>query len=430
MDARIRLTKFQSSILNSLLDSFESSSMTSLDQFRRRLPAVKPTVAIKNYYDPSCSIDQIDELHRDAELLEKYGDISLVWDEQHFTIKKIKLNIDHLDEIYRLIGRKKPDDTISEYVNIYKEFPVDEDNKIIKQYCSDQIAKLSDRKAPQKSINEIVVFLNALRAVLLNREETLERVFSMRLFNIQKLRDASAAIGIKSASKLFSSIKPGLVRVLERYGDYTEVLEQARTDTEKAHLILNRHSIVQNMTEVYVKGDGVLIFDNGDCINTHSEEPTPLFSNKLEHLIRVEIKATKVITIENETNFEVMTDKNAFLIYVSGYHKTGQNVLIQSIHRDNDHIVEWLHFGDLDPWGFDILTNLKKRSGIPFKPWKMGKEEYLDGCYANIRLPLTNKDLEKIDFMLAKGSEYSDMLQLMKSQGYKFEQEIFPSIQQ
>lgn len=428
MDARIKLTEYQRNILNALLDSYESSSMTSLEQFRHRPPAIKPSAAVRNYDAASCPIDVIEDFHRDAELLEQYGDIMLVWENRGYTLKKIKLNIDHLDEVYRILGRKKKDDGLSDYAEVYRRFSESTEEPVIRQYCLEQIAAVNAGKKPQKNPDEIVIFLIALQEVLRNKEEVYERIFSIKLFDIPEFQAACARVGVKSATKLFGSLKSGIVKVLENYGNYDEITEQAESGSEKASMILCSHYIVPNMSMVLIKGNGLLIFDNGDSIRTHAEEITPVFSNKLEHLAMAKINAKRVITVENKTNFLMMSEKNAFIIFVSGYHKTGQQKLVQAIYSNNNHISEWLHFGDLDPWGFDILKKLKSKTKVPFVPWRMGEQEYLDSDYANVRIPLSAKDITKIHNMIANGSEYKDMLLLMEKHGYKLEQEKISQI--
>ncbi len=427
MDARIKLTEYQRDILNALLDSYESSSMTSLEQFRHRPPAIKPTAAVKNYYVASCPIDVIDDFHRDVELLEKYGDVVLVWENRGYTLKKIKLNIDHLDTIYCLLNRAKVCDSTSDYINLYDRFSETSDEPVIVKYCEEQAAGIKDGKKPQKSPDDTLIFLIALREVLRNKEEVYERIFSLKLFDIPEFRDACARVGVKSATKLFGSLKSGIARVLERYGDYLEITEKATSESEKANMILCSHLIVPNMSQILIKGEGVLVFDNGDIIRTHSDEITPVFSNKLSHLVSANIESDCVITVENKTNFLMMPDGNAFIMFLSGYHKSGQQKLISAIH-DSNHVSKWLHFGDLDPWGFDILEKLKNRTSTPFAPWKMGEAEYLDENYANVRLPLTTNDINKLHNMINAGSEYSDMLRLMETHGYKLEQEKISQI--
>jgi len=428
MDARIKLTEYQRNILNALLDSYESSSMTSLEQFRHRPPAIKPSAAVRNYDATSCPIDVIEDFHRDAELLEQYGDIMLVWENRGYTLKKMKLNIDHLDEVYRILGRKKKDDGLSDYAEVYRRFSESTEEPVIRQYCLEQIAAVNEGKKPQKSPDEIVIFLIALQEVLRNKEEVYERIFSIKLFDIPEFQAACARVGVKSATKLFGSLKSGIVKVLEKYGNYADITEHAETESEKINMILCSHMIVPNMSMVLIKGNGLLIFDNGDSIRLHAEEITPVYSRKLDHLVLAKTKAHRVITVENKTNFLMMNKDDSFVVFVSGYHKSGQQKLIQSIHSNNNHVSQWLHFGDLDPWGFDILEKLKTRTKVPFEPWQMGESEYLDDAYANVRLPLTSKDIAKLHNMIEAGSEYSNMLCLMEKHGYKLEQEKISQI--
>ncbi len=87
--------------------------------------------------------------------------------------------------------------------------------------------------------------------------------------------------------------------------------------------------------------------------------------------------------------------------------------------------VEWLHFGDIDVGGFEILFDLRKKTGIPFWPYRMDAAELMRGrAYAR---ELTEHDRKRLKELLQKEEirdlEWYETLVLMQELGVKQEQE-------
>ena len=200
-----------------------------------------------------------------------------------------------------------------------------------------------------------------------------------------------------------------------------------------------------------------------------------LSSEALRRLVRVEIDSDTVITVENLTSFSRMkpevvlpetavpseasgdvSTQPAFLIYLSGYHNLDKQKFLQLIRRrdpacagaaekdpagtaparavpncsipslSDDRApdltdIRWLHFGDLDPDGFDILENLKSRTGLPFQPYRM--DASLLQKYENYGRPLNANDRTKAENLIEKGM-YVLQLTYMLEHDCKLEQEI------
>ena len=94
--------------------------------------------------------------------------------------------------------------------------------------------------------------------------------------------------------------------------------------------------------------------------------------------------------------------------------------MIQKLAEDNPQ-VKWLHFGDIDPDGFLILENLKRGTGIRFKPYAMGIPELKE--YRNYTKPLQKNDIAKAENLAGAGL-YRDTVLYMLQHNCKLEQEI------
>ena len=422
MVQRIQLTNYMRSALNALLDKYEASSCTSVEQFRRRPPAVTPEAILPQYYDNQCPMEVLDAFHRDMKLLETYGDIILKWERVDYFLKKICLNIDHADEIYTLLGRKRAADISDDFRQLFSGFVQKPGtHEIVRRYCLDEIAKIDSGKKTSADINDTRILLYMLREVLDNQSEVFEREFSVRCCKLPEIRESLS--GRYFPTKVFQErYQDRIFNILRKYRDFSGILPYADTDnSESKKLVFAEYQIVPADTLLMIRGDGVLIFDNGDTVITHSYETTPVYSRKMCRLTEARIHASTVMTVENPTSFYRVDNPDVFYIATNGYHKQGQENLIKNIYKNNPG-VSWRHFGDLDPWGFCIIENLSSRTGIPFRPFRMGLQEYLDDQYAYARIPLTDKDRSCLDGLLKRGM-FTDILSVMNDKGYKFEQE-------
>lgn len=135
---------------------------------------------------------------------------------------------------------------------------------------------------------------------------------------------------------------------------------------------------------------------------------------------KIQIQDQNVMTIENLTSFNRVEEDKVFLIFLSGYHNSAKQKLIQKIHDMNSGLT-WRHFGDIDPDGFYIIENLKRGTGIDFKPVYMDAgilEKYKE--YAK---PLTENDMRKAKALI-HDELYGDTVRYMLDVGLKLEQEI------
>ncbi len=148
--------------------------------------------------------------------------------------------------------------------------------------------------------------------------------------------------------------------------------------------------------------------------------PLGLSSQSLESLQQIRIRVPTVMTVENLTSFHRMRDENTFFIFLSGYHNTAKQTLLRRMAEENAG-KQWLHFGDLDPSGFAILSHLRRGTGIAFSPYRMGAEEL--EAHRRFGQRLTEEDSRILNSLLEKG-EFSGTLQAMRRLGIKVEQEI------
>lgn len=125
-----------------------------------------------------------------------------------------------------------------------------------------------------------------------------------------------------------------------------------------------------------------------------------------------------MITIENLTTFHSYEDKDAFAVYLGGYHNSIRRKLIRKIYELNPD-KSYFHYGDIDAGGFNILLDLRSKTGIPFMPVHMDVatlEEYKD--YTR---KLTENDKGRLKNLLGNG--FDAVIHYMLEHDCKLEQE-------
>lgn len=124
--------------------------------------------------------------------------------------------------------------------------------------------------------------------------------------------------------------------------------------------------------------------------------------------------------MENLTTYHDAPENNAVVIYLGGFHNSVRTQLLSSIYSQNPHI-NYFHKGDLDIYGFLILENLKKKTGINFEPYEMDIKTLKQCYYSGFYKPLTKTDVERSQSPLL--DKYRDVIDFMLENNCKVEQE-------
>ena len=126
------------------------------------------------------------------------------------------------------------------------------------------------------------------------------------------------------------------------------------------------------------------------------------------------------MTVENLTSFNRVQGEDTLFVYLSGYNDSPKTRFLRKLREDNPGKT-WLHFGDIDPDGFYILSNLRRKTGIEFAPFLMGTEEL--ETYRGYCKPLEPNDVAKARSLIAAG-EYPGVMEYLLAHNCKLEQEI------
>lgn len=389
------MKKYETAILNELLDQYERSKSFVGKNVQNQSFSKIITDLFPGYADEA-NFELFSEVNLQTETLEKQGLITVKRKKRGKidtdVISTVTLVVDSLDQCYSALGRQpkaSKNAVIMKLLNEYRDR-----TPLLQEFCGKQVRRLEDNKKVQYSDN--LEKLEQILKVLAEIENVEEETF-IRNFSIRVLGD----------SKAFEHIKTAVVSLLCEYGDYPD-----------KECVLQDLNIVSNPGYVYVKGKGIITISGQNIDFEHLNGDIGLSSAMLEDIEKVEISASKVITIENLTTFNSFVGKDAFVIYLGGYHNSIRRNMIRKIYENNPD-KRYYHYGDIDAGGFYILLDLRRKTKIPFAPYNMDIETIKK--YKEYTKNLTENDRSRLENLL--GGEFDEVINYMLENDCKLEQE-------
>ena len=389
------MKKYESLILNVLLDQYERSKSfigknVQNQSFNKRITDLFPG------YDDEVNFELFSEVNLQVESLEKEGLITVKRKKRGKLdteiISSVSLVVDKIDQCYRSLGRQPKADKNAEIKKILDEYC--DKTPLLHDFCEEQFKRLNENKKVQYSDN--LEKLEQILKVLAEIESVEEETF-IRNFSIRVLGD----------SKAFENIKKAIVSLLCEYGDYPD-----------KECVLQDLNIVNNPGYVYVKGNGTITVSGQKIDLDLLNGDIGLSSELLKSVESVEVKASKIITVENLTTFNSFNAKDTFVIYLGGYHNSIRRKLICKIYENNPN-KKYLHYGDIDAGGFYILQDLRRKTGIQFEPLNMNINTLEK--YKEFTKKLSENDKSRLKNLL--NSEFASTVKYMLENDCKLEQE-------
>ena len=182
--------------------------------------------------------------------------------------------------------------------------------------------------------------LDALVGVLSWREESL-------------VRYASAVIC--RDSKALESLRPRLLAAL-------------REITGREEVSLENYGISDKPRSVLIHGPLVLQLPDGSIDFGLLAGPVSVSAIDLAAAKSVECRANLCLTVENESVFlEFAKRRTGVLLVQTSFPGAATRLLFERLPAD----LECRHFGDSDPAGFDVLRDLREKTGREFRPLMM-----------------------------------------------------------
>lgn len=397
----------QKKTLELLLKKYESSKTYNKNNEITQSFSILPEKIFPDYTNDFADVDKIHDFENDLEVLEKMELVAISKKDDRISKIAAISTDENWNKIRQILGVKDKNTRLKEEISFYTAIYDDSDfDKIAKDFCRQQIERLEVGKKAQFFQEEAEKIITLLNYILKNKNEILERELS---------------ISILSNSKAWEEkYKKKILKILRQNERFASLVENCEDEKEADKVILEECNIFSNPSYIYFKGSGTITFENGNSIKIFSDIPLALSSAAISKITAFEIVDKKIMTVENLTSFNRIKKTNTFFIFLSGYHNSAKQAFLSKIFRQNSN-KEYYHFGDIDPDGFFILDNLRSKTQIDFKAYKMGIAELQK--YSSYTKPLEENDLRKAKSLIAK-EKYTEILDYMLKHNVKLEQEI------
>ena len=207
---------------------------------------------------------------------------------------------------------------------------------------------------------------------------------------------------------------------MKKSGYFDSLIANYVDEKEVNKIILEECGIFANPSYVYFKGNGTIVFENGNVSKICSDIPLGISSASIRKIVSFEITDSKIMTVENLTSFNRINEDVTFYIFLSCYHNSAKQNFLKTIYNQNAE-KDYFHFGDIDPDGFYILENLRSKTLINFEPYKMGITELK--TYSAFAKALEENDISKAKALIGNGC-HKEIMEYMLQHNQKLEQEI------
>lgn len=389
------MTKYESIILNALLDRYERSKSFTGDNKVNQQFTVK-LVKLFDKYDDAAEYDLFVAIRDAVSALAEQGFVTISC-RKNGVADRVTLNLQSLPQIYTALGRKPKADIHDALHNLLMKYQADNDT--LSAFCKAQLERIAQNKKAEFFDGDMLEYENLLKAIseVFNvRDETYIRDFSVRIYG---------------DSKAFEKIRNKVVSLLFQYGDFPE------KDT-----ILEDLNIVRNPGHVYLKGSGIITVEGQRIDLSVLNGDIAFSSDLLKQIEQIKVTGNRVITIENLTSFHAFSEPDTLAIYLGGYHNTHRRNLIRTIYAQNPNAA-YFHYGDIDAGGFYILLHLREKTGVTFQPYHMDiatLEQYMQ-----LTKQLTEHDKNRLQNL--QSGEFDETVTYMLEHNCKLEQEALDS---
>ena len=388
---------YEEQILSWLIDSHEKKDPENI---HTRKASISIASKYPEYKDP------LSDAHNGIETainhLLSWGFVQCSKNQQgYFT--KIELLESALPGIYYFLNRIPKTELWGKQKNLLARYGKQLET-LTGRFCSAMLERIDQRKDVEYGLAKDMGLLEDVLSALANIERLTEETY-MRNFSEMVFHD----------SKRLQNILNPVTRILLDYGD----------GVGQKETVLAQYNLISNPGYVYIKGDWQ-IWCHGQCISTDMfRGGIAISSNALVEIEQIHVPSGRIISVENLTTYHDTKESQGAIIYLGGFLNTVRTNLLKKVYVFEPD-ARYFHKGDLDPYGFLILENLKEKTGIPFMPMEMDLNTLRQCHRAGHFRPLDEADRKAISAPAL--AEYQPILQYMLQHNCKIEQECFEAM--
>lgn len=402
------MVQYDRKILNALLDSYENSRLFTGEN-KRNISIDFPfhKKKIPAYFDESSY--EYERIHSSMQELEEQRYIRIVWKrgKENHIISKVVLNTEHVEQAYEYVKRVPKTDLALTTIGLLQECRGSCNTPV----CQKFMRYLLERLDSNRTVKEYIDLENTEATKLLLRGvfeiERNEKQCYLREFSIKVFHD----------SKMLQSMSGRLGKIFRTFGEDTEEKDFAQ--------ILAEYGIYHTPNYVYLKGKVSFWIHETLYHITDLKQGIGISGEDLSAIRFCDMnEIRRVITIENLTTFFRWEETDALIIYLGGYHNSVRRELLKNVYEALPD-AEYCHFGDIDAGGFEIYEDLCKKTGIPFRMYRMDLNTLQ--IYEEYGRELTEHDRIRLQRMLEahtfEEESMREVIRYMLERNVKLEQE-------
>ncbi len=397
------MVQYDRMILNRLLDTYEASLLSTGENRRNIHIEFRFTKkALPAYFDESSS--EYERIHFFMESLEEKQLIRICWQggRKGHIIAKVQLQTENLETAYAFVRRVPKQDLAAGHRQLLKECLAKEPTPVCRAFAAHVLERLAEHKSVKEFVQlEDIASTMRLLAVLEAIEKNEEPLY-LREFSIRHFQD----------SKAFEKMEGRIAHIFRRF--------QAGCEEAAVEEILAEYGIYHTPDYVYLKGNATLLVGAEKIDLSVLKQGLGISGEDIGRIRFDNTAAVKqVITIENLTTFFRWQEEDSLLVYLGGYHNSVRRALLMELHAACPQAA-YLHFGDIDAGGFEIYRDLREKTGIPFRMYRMDLETLQ--AYEQYGRPLTENDRIRLQKMRGR-EELREVIDYMLAHDVKLEQE-------
>jgi len=410
------IDSIQNKILSALLDKYERSSF-----FREQTqPTRKIRLAFYNgsgksdfpYYDIEQSEQRI-TVNRAVEYLRTLDLLSFVWmkGETNHIIAEVWLNMDNLEYVYRLVGRKAKVAVIDEVLAALAKVQ----NQIASPWFQAFLCDAYDLISRKRSI------VNPIPSNLQEREDLLKAICTIDEMNGTELTERAFSLKRFGDSKQFErTVKTRIVGILRKYqeGD-----DDARDDDLLRQVGIFKYPELFEFCGNVSLSFGAKTIDFAPLHFGGSVYISDLQNSALE----ISPDTKRILSIENRANYieYIRRNKNEheIVLYHAGQYSPSKKKFFMAIQQAMPIECTWSHWGDIDFGGFSMLARLRREIDATITPYRMDISEL--SRYSQLAAPIADTYAERLTILAQQDElcDCADCLTYMAANKLRLEQE-------
>lgn len=395
--------KYEERLLKYLVENYRKSKKDSGDNKINRRTQVKPEKLYKKYNANDGDFEEISELNRTVEHLQKLGFVNSESETFGTQIQCIYLVDERIQDVEQYLADR--------YGYITKDIQIEKLQNLVDKYygvsaiCKMECTKLQEcidlRKIP-KNIDEMSDILKAIAFIENNQEYLYIREVSMKVYGDSKYFEETTLEPVCKILRIHSN--------------------RSLKDDEMLDEILLDYHIAKEPQKLCVKGKAIIYISGMEIDISGFSEGIEFSAADLVDIQSIKLSVPEFMTIENRTSYHRYHKDDVVTFYLGGYTNRYQREFIKKVYIDNAN-VRYVHFGDIDAGGLWIHHHLCEVTGINFELFSMSTNELKNKEYASCRHELSDNDRTRLQ-ELKEMKIYKEVVEYMLDNNVKLEQEI------